>query len=50
MHVQHILDTAPINIPVPDELHSRIPARVNADGNGLPRSGSVMAFGTEKHF
>ena len=41
-------DYAPKDLP--EELHGRIPAIVYCDGNCLPRSGSVLAFGNENHF
>ena len=35
---------------LPEELQGRIPVRVLGDGNCLPRTGSVLAFGHEKRY
>ena len=47
MSVDHTaIDICPVNIP---DDRSRFPVRVRADGDCLPASGSVFAFGNDAH-
>lgn len=45
---QSIMDSYPNDCP--DDLQGRLPVVVNGDGNCLPRTASVLAFGNEQRY